>query len=298
MLHSEGKAVVITIKDYGEIRKRYLGGEGQRHIAKTLGSSRNTVAKYCEGASVPWERKTPERSSTILTDKAVAFIRSCLEEDKAEGLTKQRHTTKRIYDRLVEEPGFTGGQSTVRAKVHELNSLCLPHSCLSFLIRAKPFMSTGGRSFCLYQGQERKGQSFLCRMRYSCRPGVLAYHRQNEESFLDAFVRSFKVLGGTPSKVIFDNAKVAVRDGFGSHAKKQEGYTHLSAHYGFKALFCNPAESLEKGLVEGLVGWARRNILATVPRVDSLSELNETLLERCQKQDPGQTGYCRSHVPP
>ena len=99
------------------------GRRRQRHIAKTLGISRNTVAKYCEGAAVPWERKTPERVSTILTDETVTFIRSCLEEDKAEGLKKQRHTAKRIYDRLVEETGFTGGESTVRAKVHELKQL-------------------------------------------------------------------------------------------------------------------------------------------------------------------------------
>ena len=135
------------------------------------------------------------------------------------------------------------------------------------------------------RAREKKVNLFCARLCYSCRPVVLAYHRQNEESFLDAFVRSFQVLDGTPAKVIFDNGKVAVKDGFGSHAKKQEGYTHLSAHYGFNALFCNPAEGHEKGLVEGLVGWARRNILVPVPRVDSLIELNETLLERCQKYE-------------
>ena len=95
--------MVITMKDYDEIRKRYLSGESQRHIAKALGISRNTVAKYCEGASVPWERKTPERTSTVMTAETINFIRSYLEEDSSEGLKKQRHTAKRIYDRLVEE---------------------------------------------------------------------------------------------------------------------------------------------------------------------------------------------------
>ena len=137
----------------------------------------------------------------------------------------------------------------------------------------------------LEKGKREKVNLFCARLCYSCRPVVLAYHRQNEESFLDAFVRSFQILGGTPVKVIFDNGKVAVKDGFGSHAKKQEGYTHLSAHYGFTALFCNPAEGHEKGLVEGLVGWSRRNILVPVPRVETLTELNETLLERCQKYE-------------
>jgi predicted transcriptional regulator len=90
------KKGIITMKDYDEIRKRYLAGESQRHIAKALGISRNTVAKYCEGEAVPWERKTPERVSTVLTDETVAFIRACLQEDEGEGLKKQCHTAKRI----------------------------------------------------------------------------------------------------------------------------------------------------------------------------------------------------------
>lgn len=65
------------MSDYEQIRKRYLAGESQRSIAKTLGISRNTVARYCNGAAVPWER-----NSTVLTDNVTAFIMSCLEEDQ------------------------------------------------------------------------------------------------------------------------------------------------------------------------------------------------------------------------
>jgi hypothetical protein len=112
---------------------------------------------------------------------------------------------------------------------------------------------------------------------------VLAYRRQNEESFLDALVRVFQYFGGVPKRVIFDNAKVAVKDGFGAHAKKQAGYSALSAHYGFEAIFCNPASGNEKGLVEGLVGYIRRNVCVPIPKVDSLDELNDRLEEKCKK---------------
>lgn len=277
--------MVITMKDYEEIRKRYLSGESQRHIAKTLGISRNTVAKYCEGASVPWERKTPERASTVMTDETINFIRSCLEEDSSEGLKKQKHTAKRIYDRLVEETGFAGGESTVRAKVHELKQ-ATPSAYLPLVFEPGEAMQVDwGEAYVYIMGTKEKINLFCARLCYSCRPVVFAYHRQNEESFLDAFVRTFKILGGVPTKVIFDNGKVAVKDGFGSHAKKQEGYTALSAHYGFDALFCNPAEGHEKGLVEGLVGWSRRNVLVPVPHVDSLQELNSLLYERCSNYE-------------
>ena len=275
--------MVITVKDYDEIRKRYLAGESQRHIAKTLGISRNTVAKYCEGAAVPWERKTPERASTVLTEETVSFIRSCLEEDRGEGVRKQRHTAKRIYDRLVEETGFSGAESTVRGKVHELKQI-IPAAFLPLEFDpGEAVQIDWGEAYAYVAGKREKVNLFCARLCNSCMPAVFAYHHQNEESFLEAFVRTFQFFGGVPAKVIFDNGKVAVKDGFGAHAKKQEGYTTLSAHYGFEALFCNPAEGHEKGLVEGLVGWARRNIMVPVPRVDSLEELNSTLLLRCEK---------------
>ena len=108
------------MNDYKQIRQRYLNGESQRSIAKSMGISRNTVKKYCEGENVPWERKTPEREASVLTEDVLAFINSCLKEDEAEGLKKQRHTAKRIFDRLVEEKGFEGGGSTIRRAVHEI----------------------------------------------------------------------------------------------------------------------------------------------------------------------------------
>ena len=277
--------MVITMKDYKDIRKRYLAGESQRNIAKSLGISRNTVAKYCEGAAVPWVRKTPDRVSTILTEETISFIRMCLAQDEEEGLKKQRHTAKRIYDRLVEETGFTGGESTVRAKVHELKQLIPPAFLPLVFDPGEALQVDWGEAYVYIKGDRVKINLFCARLCYSCRPVVLAYHRQNEESFLDAFVRTFQILGGVPVKVIFDNGKVAVKEGFGAHAKKQAGYTELSAHYGFDALFCNPAEGHEKGLVEGLVGWARRNVLVPVPRVGSLAELNEMLLDRCLKYE-------------
>ena len=269
------------MKDYKEIRQRYLAGESQRSIAKSMNISRNTVKKYCEGANVPWERKTPERQSTILTDDIISFIRSCLEEDESEGLAKQQHTAKRIYDRLVSEKGFTGGESTICNKVRELKAI-MPKAFIPLQFDAGEALHVDWGEAVIYLDGEKMSVNLFCaRLCYSCRPVVLAYRRQNEESFLDAFVRTFNIFGGVPSRVIFDNGKVAVKDGFGAHAKKQEGYTALSAHYGFDAVFCNPAEGHEKGLVEGLVGWARRNVCVPVPRVSSLDELNELLLERC-----------------
>ena len=80
--------------------------------------------------------------------------------------------------------------------------------------------------------------------------------------------------------MVFDNAKVAVKEGFVSHAIKQARYAALAAHYSFETFSCNPAEGHEKGLVEGLVGWARRNILVPIPKVESFEELDNELIHK------------------
>ncbi len=110
-----------------------------------------------------------------------------------------------------------------------------------------------------------------------------AFFRQNQESFLEGHVAAFTHCGSVPRKVIFDNARVAVKEGFGICAKPQDTYLALSAHYAFEMHFCNINSGNEKGLVENLVGWSRRNVLVPVPRVDSLEELNEILNTSCLK---------------
>ena len=273
------------MNDYKQIRQRYLAGESQRHIAKTMGISRNTVAKYCEGESVPWERKTPERISTVVTDEITDFIMSCLEEDKLVTFKKQKHTAKRIYDRLVEEKGFTGGESTIRRKVREIKNT-IPTAFVPLQFDPGDALQIDWGEADIYENGIRTRINLFCsRLCYSCRPVVLAYHKQNEESFHDAIVRTFDELGGVTKRVIFDNGKVAVKEGFGTCARMQLGYEALCAHYGYDAVFCNPAKGHEKGLVEGLVGWARRNICVPVPRVSDITELNHLLLDRCLKYE-------------
>ena len=83
--------MVITVNDYKEVRRRQLNGESQRSIARTMGISRNTVKKCCEGENVPWERKEYRRTPSVLTLEVQTFIAACLKTDEEEGITKQHH---------------------------------------------------------------------------------------------------------------------------------------------------------------------------------------------------------------
>ena len=259
-----------------------LQAMSQRQIAASLQISRNTVKKYWDGDSVPWERKAYSREPSVLTEEVMAFVRNCLEED-AHSPKKQHHTAKRIYDRLVEELGFTGGETTVRRLVSQLRE----NPQEAFVPLAFPpgdaIQIDFGEATVYLSGVKTVVNLFCARLCYSGAPLVLAYRRQNEESFLDALIQVFQYFGGVPRRVIFDNGKVAVKDGFGAHARKQAGYAALAAHYGFEAIFCNPASGNEKGLVEGLVGYSRRNTCVPVPKVESMEELNCLLREKCRK---------------
>ena len=273
--------MVITVEDYREVRRRWLAGESQRRIATALGISRNTVKKYCEGSNVPWERKSYERKASVLTPEVKSFIEECLKTDEKEGRPKQGHTARRIYIRLVEEKGYQGGESTIRRAVQEIKGR-VREAFVPLAFEPGDAMQIDWGECSIYlSGEKLKAYLFCARLCYSNAPFVIAYRRQNSESFLDALVQTLNFFGGTPRRVIFDNAKVAVKDGFGANAVATEGYAALSAHYGFEPVFCNIASGNEKGLVEGLVGFSRRNFCVPIPRVESMEELNDMLRKGC-----------------
>ena len=280
---------------YQQIREMTIKQHlSQRSVAKTLGISRNTVKKYCDGNSVPWERKEYIRESSILNDEVLNFILKCFDEDKQEGLKKQSHTARRIYHRLVEEKNFSGSESTVRAAVREIKG-SLPKSFIPLEFDPGEAMQIDWGEATIYlKGIKTKVNLFCARLCFSCSMFVMAFMHQNEESFLEGQQKAFEYFGGVPHKIIFDNAKVAVKEGFGKHAVMQNYYKAFSAHYAFNALFCNIASGNEKGLVENLVGFSRRNLIVPVPHLTNLSELNMHLLKGCNDYSthtiPGREG--------
>jgi transposase len=277
--------MAIDMEIYEKIRYMHeREGMSQRAIARTLGVSRNTVKKYCQGSHVPWQRQgVSGRKPYVITDEVTSFIKECFEHDDMENIRNQKHTAKRIYDRLVSEKGFTGGESTVREVVAKLR----PKQPKVFI----PLEFDPGEAIQIDWGEakvyiaEKKTKVHVFCMR-DCYSGDIfcnAYYRPNEESFLEAQINGFEFMEGIPKRCIFDNAKVAVKDGFGAYAKVQDRYRVMAAHYAFECVFCNIRAGHEKGLVEGLVGWMRRNIFVPVPKVDTISELNNILVKRCLK---------------
>ena len=239
------KGVIIEVDIYEEIRKLHLNGVSQRSIASKLGISRQTVKKYCNGDTVPWVRKDYERPADVITDEVKAFILGCVEGDQAENLRKQKHTSKKIYDRLVEDKGFTGGESTIRKAVKQLKkeTLVPPQSIMPLSYQpGEAIQIDWGEATVYINDIKTRLYTFCARLCYSCDIFVMAFRAANQEAFLEAQQLAFDYFKGIPKRVIFDNAKVAVKEGFGIFAKPQNTYLSFSAHYAFNLDFCNPAK--------------------------------------------------------
>ncbi len=127
-------------------------------------------------------------------------------------------------------------------------------------------------------------QLFCLKLRASGAFFVRAYPTQRQECFFDAHQRAFEHLGGVPARLTYDNLKTAVKRVLvGSKREEQEAFVVFRSHHLFDSHFCTPgvAGAHEKGGVENLVGYARRNFLVPVPEVASLDELNTALEARC-----------------
>lgn len=198
--------MVITVNMYKEIRQRKLKGESQRSIARALGVSRNTVKKYCEGAAVPWERIERPREASVLTKEVKAFIAGCLKEDE-DSPSKQRHTAKRIYDRLVEEKGFVGGESTVRSYVSSLRGKSSEAFVPLAFEPGEAVQIDWGEATIYLEGEKIVANLFCARLCYSDAPFVMAYRRQNSESFQAALIHAFEYFGVVPRQIIFDTTR-------------------------------------------------------------------------------------------
>jgi hypothetical protein len=61
-------------------------------------------------------------------------------------------------------------------------------------------------------------------------------------------------------------------------------FAELQSHYLFEDRFGRPGKGNDKGKVEGLVGYARRNFLVPIPVFESFEALNAHLMECCRRR--------------
>jgi transposase len=253
-----------------------------RELAARHGVHRRTVRAALANA-VPPQRKTPVRRSPAV-GAYQDTVRAWLVEDLS-APRKQRHTARRIWQRLIEEKGGVMAESSVRHLVarlrRELNSGRSLVSVPQTHPEGREAEVDFGEFYVVIAGVLTKLWMFVLRLSHSGRAVHVAYANQASESFLDGHVRAFEALGGVPTGMIrYDNLTPAViRVLLGRDRWQNPRFVALRSHYGYKSFFCLPGieGAHEKGGVEGEIGRFRRRHLTPVPQMGSLAELNAVM---------------------
>lgn len=268
---------------YEAIRRAHAAQETKsiRALARQFRVHRRDVRAALDCA-LPAQRKAPERSAPKM-DQWKPVIDGWLAEDQ-KWPRKQRHTARRVWQRLVSEHGADVGESTVRRyvkTVRERQSFPLIDVAVP---QQHPLGSKGevdfGEAKIVLAGIPTEVSLFLMRLSASGRGFCRAYMNETQDVFLDGHVRAFDHFGGVCGTVSYDNLKSAVTKVLkGRDRIESDRFVALRSHYGFESWFCQPGEdgAHEKGGVEGEVGRFRRNHLVPVPVVESMEELNELI---------------------
>ena len=270
------------MKFWTEVRRSVLTGKlSKRKACKKYNIHWDTLQKILASPEPPKQRQQGERAKPIIGPH-LATVHAILEADK-EAPKKQRHTAKRIFERLCEEEGYTGKitvvQDAVRAWKQKQQEPFLPLSH-----RPGEAQFDFGEAKVIYRGREMKAAFFVMSLPYSDAFFCQAFPRECTETFQEAHKRAFEFFRGVPFRISYDNSRIAVAKIVGRRGDTAtKELLRLESHYLFSHHFCLVRRPNEKGHTENLIGFARRNFMVPIPRFDDFEEFNHGLKEACLK---------------
>ncbi|NLK38177.1 MAG: IS21 family transposase [Epulopiscium sp.] len=272
-----------------DIRKMYFEeGKNISQIARETGNDRKTIRKYLEKDD--WNKELPIVKKKATFPKLEPYkseIDTWLVEDKRIK-RKQRHTAKKIYDRLVKEykEAFNCSYRTVAGYVamkkkeifgEKKGFLPLEH------IPGEAQADFGDADF-YENGKLYSGKYLNLSFPYSNKGYIQLFKGENQQCLFEGLKTIFKHIGGVPTRIWFDNASTIVTKVMKAGERKlTDDFLRFMEHYRFEVTFCNVGAGHEKGNIENKVGYHRRNMLVPVPRFENISEFNKDLLSQCEE---------------
>lgn len=283
---------------WAEIRRRVNSGElSLREAARLYHLNFRTVHKIVQQHDPPAYQSSQPRVKPVL-GPFLPLLHQILEEDR-HAPPKQRHTARRVYDRLHDEHGYQGCPSIVRAAVAAWKQR--QHEAFV------PLVHPPGHAQCDFgtarvevNGVRHKAALFVFTLPFSnVRFGCL-FPRECTETFQEGHVRAFAFLQGVPQAIRYDNSRLAVVKCEDRHRRRtSDEFARLQGHFHFQSQFCGVRQAHEKGHVENGVGYVRRNHLVPVPRADDWEGLNHQLTAACQRElerPPTRDGRSRAEM--
>lgn len=249
-------------------------GQSIRRVARELGLSRNTVAKYLDK---PEPVRGPRRQRARPVWEAVkARLWELVAEWEPRTTGKQRITAMRLHRQLKAE-GYRVGRTLVgdywRERRRQRAEVYVP-----LIHRPGEAQIDFFEVVVEVGGERRKAWEFLLRLMYSGREFAWLYERCDQLAFLDGHVRAFAHLGGVARRCVYDNLAAAVRKIVGARRELTGRFLALVSHYLFEPDFARIGEGHDKGGVESRGKAIRLEHLTPIPRGDSLEAISRQLL--------------------
>ena len=265
---------------YQKVRRAVLiDGMSRRAAARYFGINRKTVDKMLCFPEPGAHGRSGQTYSRKLAEYTEIIDQILVDDRKVH--SKQRHTAARIFERLRDEHGFTGGITIVRdyvagAKLRS-REVFIPlshkpgHAQVDF-----------GEADGIIDGKLVRFHYFCMDLPHSDAPFIKAYPSEVAEAFCEGHVAAFAFFGGVPQSILYDNTKLAVAQILGDGTRERSRmFATLQSHYLFADKFGRPGKGNDKGKVEGLVGYSRRHFMVPRPEAPSFDALNARFLEQC-----------------
>ncbi|MEC4295551.1 IS21 family transposase [Adlercreutzia shanghongiae] len=226
-------------------------------------------------------RNTAARQRPSILDPYKDIIEGYLDED-ARNWHKQRHSAKRIHERLVQEHNAKVGYTTVQlyVKARRAERKTAKDQFLKLVwAPGEAQVDFGEADFVVY-GRKQRMHYLTVDFPFSNVGLAQVFPGENAECVCQGLLNIFAFIGGVPIRLVFDNA-TGVGRRIGEVVRASELFGRFACHFGFEFSFCNPRSGHEKGAVENKVGATRRNLFVPVPRIYDVARYNIRLLDEC-----------------
>jgi transposase len=194
---------MYAVEVYAAVRHFvFVEGNNRREAARIFGLSRETVLKMCRFSLPPGYVRTKPSTKPKL-GPMLPVIDAILEADRT-GPVKQRHTAKRIFERLRDEHGFGGGYTVVKDYVR----IARARGRETFVPLSHPpghAQADFGEAVAVIGGVEQKAHFFIMDLPHSDAYFVRSYPAPTAEAWIDGHVRAFAFFSGVPQSVLYDN---------------------------------------------------------------------------------------------
>src|SRR5271155_949420 len=274
---------MLTVDDYGAIRRARRDGKSIRQIAREFEHSRNTIRKILNQAEPNPVASSRDRFAPLLGPVEAVIDQILIDDESAP--PKQRHTAAQVFRRLRDEHGYRGGYAQVQRYLlkhrrrHRETFIPLGH------LPGRRLEADFGHIHVDFPDGQRLVPFLVTAWAYSNAPFVLALPFERTEAILEGMITAFEFFGRVPKEVWWDNPKtVATLILQGRERQLHTRYAALASHCLFDPLFCMPARGNEKPDAEGTVKAVQRRFATPVPRVSNLDELNTFFCKCCEAE--------------